>query len=130
MKKTIWLLLLSGFSFCAAAQGPIERMWQKKDYDELYEQRHRANRMSGMDLLRVAQAAHRLGHDSAAIDLIRIAINKGYGSDQHYNLQGSIYAEGGLHLRAAKAFRTALRYNHNRLPYMLDLAGAYYAANE
>lgn len=121
-------LLLLVLSLSIQAQS-IQRMWASRDYDGLYAQRDRVTRMGGRDMLYVAQAAQHFDEDSTAIFILKLAIDKGYGTDQHYYRLGLSYAKKENYLEAAHNFHQALALNHDRLPFMLAKADSYYRAN-
>lgn len=124
-------ILLSGLLWTGLLSAQhIQRLWQQKDYEAIYAQRDRVDRMSGRDMLRVAQAAQHFGEDSVAIDILDLAIDKGYADDQTYYQKGICLSRQNLHLAAAGAFHQALALNPNRLPYMLAKADAYYQGDE
>lgn len=106
----------------------VRQLWQRKDYEGLYEMRGRVDRMSGDHMLKVARAAHELGEDSTAIYILNLNITKGYADDQVYYWKGACLMERKLYVPAGEAFHMALALNKNRLPYMLAKADAYYKA--
>lgn len=108
----------------------IQRLWNQKDYEAIYAQRDRVNRMSGLDMLRVAQSAQHFEEDSIAIDILDLSIEKGYADAQTYYIRGISLIRLKLYLGAADSFHQALALNRNRLPYMLAKADAYYRGEE
>lgn len=123
--RIIILTLFVLFNVGASAQS-IQRLWSQKNYEAIYEQRDRIHRMSGRDMLRVAQAAQHFDEDSIAIYILNTAIEKGYEDDQTYYVRGLSFAKQRKFIPAAESFHQALALNQHRLPYMLAKADAYY----
>ncbi len=107
----------------------INRMWTSKDYEGLYAERDRVDRMSGGDMLRVAQASFILEHDSVALSIVELAIKKNYADDRHYFVKGEVLRSQRLFIPAAEAFHQALAIRPRRLTYMMAKADAYYRGN-
>ncbi|NVK27231.1 MAG: hypothetical protein HWE14_04250 [Flavobacteriia bacterium] len=122
------LVALVAFSTITQAQ-QIDRMWRAKDYEGVYANLDKVNRMRGSDMLRVAQAAFMLDHDSEAIYILELAERKGYAEDQHYFVKGEVHFSLEEFDAAAESYHQALALNHNRLPYLMALADAYYRGN-
>lgn len=123
---TLFILTLSLNTF---AQN-ISKMWRAKDYEGIYEQMPRVNRMASMDMLHLANSAFRLGHDSEAVYVLDLSIKKGYATDQHYYAKGDILHSQHIYIDAAEAYHQALALNPHRLPYMLAKADAYYLGRQ
>lgn len=124
--RFILFSLLSLVIHTAANGQNIQRLWSQRNYDALFLEAHRADKMSGPDMLRVAQAAQHLNHDSTAIYILDLAIKKGYATDEHYYRKGISYAKGRFYLEAAESFHQALALRPNRLTYLMPLADSYY----
>lgn len=127
--RSIVVVILAVLS-CSASAQRIQRWWSAKDYEAIYAQLDRVDRMRDMDMLRVAQSAAILGHDSEAIYVLDLAERKGYAGDQHYYVRGEVYFKNEMYGQAAADYREALELNANRLPYMMALANAYYYNNQ
>ncbi|KAB2813976.1 tetratricopeptide repeat protein [Phaeocystidibacter luteus] len=127
MNRTLLLVLVTFGTFGHAQQ--IERLWSAKDYEGVYANVDRVDRMRGSDMLRVAQAAFKLNHDSEAVYILELAERKGYAGDQHYFVKGEVHFSLQEFDKAAEAYHEALHLNHNRLPYLMALGDAYYRGN-
>lgn len=126
LRMRILILTFLALLHTAASAQSIQRLWNQKNYEAIYEQRDRIHRMSGPDMLRVAQAAQHFDEDSIAIYILNTAIEKGYEDDQTYYVRGLSFAKQRHFISAAESFHQALALNQHRLPYMLAKADAYY----
>ncbi len=125
-----WALFILVFLSSASFGQRINQLWLNKNYEDIYEQRNRVNRMSSGDMLRVAQSAFILEHDSEALYIVDLAIEKNYADERHYFLQGEVLRAQGFYLSAAESFHQALALRPQRLTYMMAKADAYYRGRQ
>ena len=126
------LYFIFGFALTlsVSAQSRIENMLKQKRYAEVAAFANQTDKLSGKDIFHIGQAFIMQGEDQKAVDMFSKAINKGYKNGELYFAKGVAETNLELYAQSINSFQQALYYLPNRKKVLIELAGAYYKAEE
>lgn len=132
MKKKFLITVLSLFiaSHGLEAQSQIERLFNQKQFKRVAAEKSKSNQLAGTDLFRVGQSLMFEGDDTAAIRILKLALQKGATGWEVHHALGIAYLKREKFGSAIASFDRALQESPNRKVVLLDKAEAYLKAED
>lgn len=127
MHRYVFFFLFFAFSGSVLqAQSVIERLLQQKRYNDVVAYAEQSAKLSGQDLFFIGQAYIKLKNNEQAVEMLNLAIAKGYKNGEVYYARGIAESNLELYGAAIHSFRQALVFLPNRKKVLIELAAAYY----
>ena len=129
-ERILYIVFTLLITLTTSAQSRIENMLKQKRYAEVTAFANQTDKLSGKDIFHIGQAFIMQGEDQKAVEMFNKAINKGYKNGELYFAKGVAETNLELYPQSINSFRQALYYLPNRKKVLIELAGAYYKAEE